>query len=312
MKTLSVAICTRNPRPDYLERVLVALRQQTLPLSDWELVLVDNQSEPPLAGRCDLAWHPAARVVPEPRPGLTPARLRGIAATTAPLVVFVDDDNVLAPDYLAAAGVLAGEHARLGAWSGQVLPEFEVPPPPALKPWLHLLCLRQFGRDDWGNHTDSARLPFGAGMCVRRTVAEQYARELQTHPARMALDRTGDLLYCSGDLDLGMTAVAMGLGTGLFCRLKVTHLIPKRRLEEAYLLKLTCHGAASYVVFNQVWGLKPALAGGQADRLLAVYKYWRASAAQRRFARAMRQGEALGRRLVGELLGPEGRQTSHA
>jgi glycosyltransferase involved in cell wall biosynthesis len=98
---LSVVICSHNPRPDYLARVLAALQAQTLPLADWELLLIDNASAEPLEGRFDLSWHPNARHVREEVLGLTPARLRGIAEAASPLLVFVDDDNVLSSDYLA-------------------------------------------------------------------------------------------------------------------------------------------------------------------------------------------------------------------
>ena len=99
---ISVIICTRNPREDYLRRTLDALKAQSLPKDQWELLVVDNASDAPLAGRFDLSWHPNARHVREEKVGLTHARLHGIAASQADLLVFVDDDNVLRPDYLRA------------------------------------------------------------------------------------------------------------------------------------------------------------------------------------------------------------------
>src|ERR1700722_2249773 len=102
MFAVSVIICSHNPRENYLRRVLDALRAQTLPAQEWELLLVDNASTEPLAGRFDLSWHPNARHVREEKTGLTPARLRGIAEANGELLVFVDDDNVLRSDYLQA------------------------------------------------------------------------------------------------------------------------------------------------------------------------------------------------------------------
>ena len=59
MKTnLSVIICTHNPRFEYFDRVLNALKGQTLPLEQWELVIIDNASVEPLCERVDLNWHP--------------------------------------------------------------------------------------------------------------------------------------------------------------------------------------------------------------------------------------------------------------
>ena len=45
MISISAIICTHNPRPDYLRRVLDALKAQTLPKEQWELLLIDNASK---------------------------------------------------------------------------------------------------------------------------------------------------------------------------------------------------------------------------------------------------------------------------
>ena len=42
---VSVVIPTHNPRMDYLARVIDALRQQTLACEQWEIVVVDNNSQ---------------------------------------------------------------------------------------------------------------------------------------------------------------------------------------------------------------------------------------------------------------------------
>jgi len=126
----SVIICTHNPRPHYLRRVLGALRAQTLPLDQWELLLIDNASERPLtATDWGLSWHPRARHVREEDLGLAPARLRGIREAAAEMLVFVDDDNLLAPDYLEQALRIKREWPMLGVWgSGVTIPEFEAQP----------------------------------------------------------------------------------------------------------------------------------------------------------------------------------------
>ena len=95
MLDASVIICTHNPRSDYFARVLDGLRNQTLPLDKWELLIVDNASRVPLASNWDISWHPATRHILESRLGLAPARRRGIQEASADLIIFVDDDNVL-------------------------------------------------------------------------------------------------------------------------------------------------------------------------------------------------------------------------
>ena len=98
---ISVIICTHNPRPNYLRRVLDALRRQTLPMDQWEVLIIDNASRGRLtAATWDLSWHPRARIVREEEIGLSVARMRGMKEAAADILVFVDDDNVLDPDYL--------------------------------------------------------------------------------------------------------------------------------------------------------------------------------------------------------------------
>ena len=114
MVDVSVIICTHNPRRDYLRRVLDALYAQTLPKEEWELLLIDNASDTPLADTWVLSGNPQARHIREDELGLTPARLRGIRESCGDLLVYVDDDNILAPDYLQTARALLMEHPHLG------------------------------------------------------------------------------------------------------------------------------------------------------------------------------------------------------
>ncbi len=65
MFDISVIICTHNPRPDYLGRVLEALKAQTLSKDQWELLLIDSASDDPIAGRVDLLWQPNAKHIRE-------------------------------------------------------------------------------------------------------------------------------------------------------------------------------------------------------------------------------------------------------
>lgn len=139
---LSVIICTHNPKRHYLSKVLESLQFQTLSHDVWELLLIDNASQTPLNAEIDLSWHPNARHIREDQLGLTPARLRGIHESTADTLVFVDDDNILEPDYLEAALIISKDWAKIGAWSGQVKPVFEQQPPDWTKLYWTNLAIR--------------------------------------------------------------------------------------------------------------------------------------------------------------------------
>ena len=190
----SIIICAHNPRPAYLTRVLDALHAQTLPLAEWELLVIDNASTEPLAGRFDISWHPSGRHVREDELGLTPARLRGIGESKADVVIFVDDDNVLDVHYLATAVEIGQTWPILGAWGGHVEGEFEVEPAEWTKAyWIHL-AIRPCINIRWSNNPDDwESVPVGAGLCIRRRVAEIYVAELKVSVTRRKLDRTGKL-----------------------------------------------------------------------------------------------------------------------
>jgi hypothetical protein len=236
---ISVIICTHNPRADYFDKCLAGLRAQTLGLDAWELILVDNASLPDKAPQPDLSWHPRARIVFEEQLGLTPARLHGISEAAEDLLVFVDDDNVLDPDFLEVATQIAQEKPFLGSWSGQCRPSFEVPPPSWSRRYWGNLVIREFNEDVWSNLPRlPASMPCGAGLCVRRAVARRYLELNRSGKRAIQLDRTGKSLMSGGDNDLAACACDIGLGVGLIAALKLTHLIPPERLTADYLTRL--------------------------------------------------------------------------
>jgi hypothetical protein len=237
---LSVILCTHNPRWGYIQRCLGALRNQTLSSDQWELVVVDNRSEEPIAPRIDLLWHPHAHLMREEALGLTSARLCGIRESRGDLLVFVDDDNVLDPDFLEVAQRITDERPFLGSWSGQCRPAFEAPPPEWTRRYWGNLVIREFEKDLWSNLPRLPQsMPCGAGLCVRRQVALHYLDLHKWGKRSFQFDRNGKSLLSGGDNDLAACACDIGLGVGLIASLKLTHLISPERLTEDYLARLS-------------------------------------------------------------------------
>jgi len=255
---LSVIICTHNPRPDYLRRVLEALRTQTLPVDQWELIVVDNASEHSVASRFDISWHPRGRHAREDELGLAYARQRGMREALSELLVFVDDDNVLALDYLAEALNIRQEWPQLGVWGGSIVPEFEVEPPAHLTKYLRLLALRKIDAPRWSNVATCADVePWGAGLCVRSSVASAYRQHYRQSKIHLT-GRSGTNLISGEDMEICYVARAASLGMGLFPELTVTHLIPEARLKEEYLVRLAQALHFSHLLLAFSWrGITP-------------------------------------------------------
>lgn len=266
---ISVIVCAHNPRPHYLRRVLQALREQTLPTAEWELLIVDNASSEPLTNWVDLAWHPHARHIRETTLGIAFARIRGIREANAPLLIFVDDDNVLDRDYLAQAKAMAAAHPELGAWSGNIQLEFEQPPPEWTRPYWQLLTEREVLQDAQAcavSHSLTTT-PVGAGMCFRREVGLFYHEQWLKSPVRKLFGARGQSCTLGEDTDLALTACEMGMETGLFARLKLTHLMPPQRLTEDYLLRLARGVAMSSLLMRLDRGTP-------VGRLPQGFKWW--------------------------------------
>lgn len=265
MPLISVITPTHNPHPARLHRTLRALRGQTLPVGEWETLLIDNASQPALTLAPWQQSGPAnLRMIAEPSLGLSRARCRGFTASDGEILVMVDDDNVLDPDYLANVVRHFAADPGLGALGGNVRPDFEETPPAWVAQFQGLLALRELGptslRACWINdqpRTYPACSPIGAGLAIRRAVALDYAAALSGDAIRRQLDRTGDQLVSGGDNDLVMHVLEAGGSVGFEPDLNLTHLIPARRLERAYLGSLNRAIARSWVRVLALHGIQP-------------------------------------------------------
>jgi glycosyltransferase involved in cell wall biosynthesis len=246
MIRLSVIIPTHNPHPGRLSCTLQSLRAQTLPADEWETVLVDNASAADLR---TADWSPLGpaglRLVPEPSLGLSHARRRGFLETRADLIVLVDDDNVLAPDYLAEVVRLFEAHPRIGVLGGRIRPEFECPPPAWVHEFEGLLACRDLGgapmmstglrNPATGRNDYPMFAPMGAGMALRRASGAAW---LDAGRTEALPDRQGASLSSSGDNDIILCAMRAGWEVAYFPSLQLTHLIPAGRTTRDYLGRL--------------------------------------------------------------------------
>lgn len=290
---LSVITCSHNPREDYLTQVLAALKNQTLDQQRWEYLFIDNASADQLEARVDLSWQPNARHIREEKLGLTHARLRGIREAAGDILLFVDDDNVLDADYLGQVVRVAREWPRLGAWAGQTRPGFESEPPDWTRRYWSRLVIREFDSDRWSNQPSQAdTMPCGAGMCVRKSVADYYADLHANGQRNIIMDRAGDSLVSGGDSDLAICACDIGLGMGLFTSLRLTHLIPAGRLTEDYLARLLEGLAYSGIVLSSFRSSNGHPSGRKLSTSLAdLARLLIRDRRERRFFRAVRSGE---------------------
>ncbi|HPF98913.1 MAG TPA: glycosyltransferase family 2 protein [Kiritimatiellia bacterium] len=241
---LTVITCTLNPRPKVFRRVMDALAAQTLDRSEWDYLVVDNGSDTPVEQVCDVGWRRDVKVVREPERGLTRARLRGIAESQNPLLVFVDDDVVLNPDYLANVAGYFGKYPFLGVVGGCGHAEYECSYPEWMKEFLGLVMDERFAPVAKANfqfamvRQAGPWIPAGSGMAVRREIADAYRSMVLGDPFRLDLDRKGGGLAGCGDTDMAYTAIDLGMASATALDLQFTHVIPPHRVEPRYMERL--------------------------------------------------------------------------
>ena len=258
----SVIICTKNPKQSYLKRAISSIQRQSLKKS-YEFIVVDNGSANPVKHLFNKK-HVNIKWVVQQSGGLTQARISGFSASKGGLIVYVDDDNVLDKWYLENALKLSKESKQTGVWSAEITGVFESKPPQWSEKYFPFLALISHPQDKTSNRSNGGTLPIGAGMVVRRSVMESYARELSNCPIRSKLDRRPGSLMAAGDTDIGYTALKLGYACCYTKRLKVQHLISKERLNPNYLYKLAREVSASHQLLrciheNKEFSLKEKL-----------------------------------------------------
>lgn len=232
-------------------------------------------------------------------PGLLRARFAAIARARAPLLLFLDDDNVPAPDFLERGLELAALWPQLGCWGPALIaPECECPPETGVALHFGRMACCDFPADRWGNTLDV--VPPGAGLFVRRDCARAYAAFAEHDPRRRHVGETAGRLFRGDDTDLVFHLVKHGHGAGQFRALRLTHLLPARRLTADYVVALAKAAAGSALFINHLWGAPPPRES-RLDRLVYRLKSLRFRGLTRRIARAHRAGEAEARTLIAGL-----------
>ena len=231
--TVAILIATYN-RADLLGETLdVLARSQTDARFPWEVIVIDNNSKD--ATREVVMSRRASYPVRltylfESRQGRSAALNMGIAATTAPLLLFTDDDVRVDPGWLlAGARALADGADYCG---GPVVPIWGAPPPA----WLDLtrsdlwgtIAILDYGRERF-TFEDRQRVPLGANMGVRRSLVDRiggFRADLGRSNGRRVLGQeVPELLARSRAAQLRGVYVP---------EMQVHHHIPAARLTKQY------------------------------------------------------------------------------
>ncbi|WP_170175205.1 glycosyltransferase [Georgenia muralis] len=165
---MDVVVAT-NRNHAYLRESLASVKAQTWP--HWRVVVVDDGSPDPSALDLVVAGVPGARVVHQRSGGVSAARNRGLAEGVAPLVAFLDDDDIWRPDRL---------ERQVRAW--------EAAP--------HHVAVHSAG---W--YIDAEGQPFGEGWRARQALSRRYLSGEEPLPRIVTLLVRRDICERVGGFD---------------------------------------------------------------------------------------------------------------
>ncbi len=229
---ITVAIPTYNGAQRILA-VIERLRSQVGTASlRWEILVVDNNSSDETADRVrslQAAWGdtPALRYCFEAEQGLAFARQRAIDEANSRYVGFLDDDNLPASGWVAAAVAFGNAHPQAGAFGGITHPIYEAPPPSEFEKVKAFLVIRKHGQQPKLYEPENLRLPAGAGLVVYRQAW------LDSVPKRLIRTHRG-----GNDYEISLHMHTAGWQIWYNPAMQIDHVIPAWRLERPYLLAI--------------------------------------------------------------------------
>jgi len=255
---VTVAIPTYN-RADFLRQTLAGIVAQQFPRDHFEVLVIDNNSrDHTRAVVAEFASaKPAPRYLRESQQGLDYARNRAIAEARGDVVLFGDDDILVAPDWIAqmAVPLLADPARRIGAVGGEVIPVFPDGLPDWVREWHAPLAFRA----DTGP-LPPPHSPMGANLAFPRWVFEQLG------PFHTALDRAAGNYFSGGDSEMIRRVRAAGLEVWFSPAAAVQHQMPASRTTFRYARRHAFDSARSRVIDRAG---QPGAAGYLFGRLFA-------------------------------------------
>lgn len=232
---LSVIICTYN-RDKFLYDALRHVAENSLPVSEYEIVLVNNNSTDNTESECQrfASDFPQVqfRYFVENKQGLSHARNRGIDESHGDTLIFLDDDSFVKPDYLSNLKKQLGEHPEAMAFGGKITPLFESGEVPQ---WLCKWTYSWVSAIDKGDKVvlfEGSSFPIGANMGFRKKCIEACGK------FNPELGRTKKNLMAGEEKDFFNRLKEKNMHIYYFPDIQVEHVIPPQRTTREYIVRM--------------------------------------------------------------------------
>jgi len=247
---ISVVICCFNSGW-VLKRTLEAIAVQKVDdCVPWEIIVVDNNStdntQSTILDFKRSNPHLDANIVIEKAQGLSHARIAGYKQAKYNIIIYCDDDNILAADYLQIAIDFMLANPHVGQCGGIGEPIFEGDPDPRILPFIDIYATGPQGSTGICDITDRG-FANGAGMVTRKSVLDHI---FKCGFEYTSTGRSGKTLSGGEDVELGYAIKVAGYSIYYNENLKYQHVLAKHRLNWEYLKKMVYGSGNSNVFFH--------------------------------------------------------------
>lgn len=237
------------------------------PADKYEIVLVNNKSTDNTEQECRRfeAAYPDVpmRYFLETNQGLSHARNRGIAEAKGDVLVFLDDDSLVCPDYLQHLEAYVERYPDMMAFGGRIAPLFESGKEPEwLGKWSYS-WVSAINKGDAVCLFEGSSYPIGANMGFRRSCIEMVG------VFNTSLGRTEKNLMGGEEKDIFSRVRDKGYKIYYFPDINIQHVIPERRTTDQYIVRMAQGiGASERLRTRQLGG------NAYAKRLLSEVVKW--------------------------------------
>lgn len=233
---ISVIICCYNSEKR-LPDTLAHLARQTF-TGEWELIIVDNNSEDNTVAVAQKEWAKCQnnipiRVVKEAQSGLSHARKAGILNAKYKYAIFCDDDNWLDENYLKIAYEIMEAHPDIGLLGGQSKEVCEIEPPEWFEKVKHNYAIGK--QAEKSGYLKKRLILWGAGLVIRTNVLANMYRNNIDH---LLEDRKGKSLTSGGDSEISFWFNFANYRLYYEEKLFFYHFMPSDRLQYDYYISL--------------------------------------------------------------------------
>lgn len=263
---VSVIICTHNRYESLLE-TLQSLISQDYPVSDYEVIIVDNNSSDNTKdvvneyvekskkkqGKSydyNLNQTMQVRYVVEEKIGLSHARNRGITNAQGDIVAFIDDDAKADRFWLSKLLQVYDDEKDAGCVGGRVIPLWRIPKPP----WWHPDLDAVINSVDHGRYRIAMThrpYPIGTNISFRMDTIKDVGR------FRIDIGRAGSKLLAGEEMELCTRIAKAGYKIYYEPSAIVYHTIAPGRLTKSYIRKWAFwHGRSNALIDLEHLGSK--------------------------------------------------------